>query len=497
MRVILITSFLLVMAIRTSFSDPNIKQPNVSGQFYPADSTELSVEVEGFISAAKVKPPDRRIEVVIAPHAGYFYSGAVAGYSFKAVKGRPYKTIVILAPSHFYGFDGASVWTQGGLKTPLGIVPVDEDFAKKLVGKSEKFYFEPKAYEREHSLEVELPFLQRTFKDFKVVPIIMGQVSYETCEALAQSIKEVIGERQDVLIVVSTDLSHYHNDATARDMDEKTLATVKAVNAKKLWQQCHIGTMEMCGFIPVTTALLYANINGLKDVEILRYANSGDVSGDKERVVGYSSVVIYESEGDNEATQNDSATTEVKPLTKTQKKRLLEIARQTVEAYVQKGETLEFKEGDPRLLEMEGAFVTIHRQGLLRGCIGHIIGDKPLHITVRDMAIAAATQDPRFKPMTKEELQDFDVEVSVLSKPKQVTDPNEIQMGVHGVIVSRGLHQGIFLPQVATETGWSREEFLSQLCSQKADLPKDAWKDPQTRLDIFTADVFSEKDIAQ
>ena len=147
-------------------------------------------------------------------------------------------------------------------------------------------------------------------------------------------------------------------------------------------------------------------------------------------------------------------------------------------------------------MEHEGAFVTIHKNKALRGCIGNIVTDKPLYQTVRDMAIAAATQDPRFKPLTKEELSDIEVEISVLSKPERIKSIDEIQMGVHGVIVHQGpLHHGIFLPQVATETGWSKEEFLSQLCAQKAGLPPDAWKDPRTVIEIFSAQVFSEKDV--
>ncbi len=496
MKNLILIVFIFAMWTRSGFGD-SIKEPNVSGQFYPADPGQLAAEVERFINTAENTPAQRRVEVVIAPHAGYFYSGAVAGHSFKAVKERSYKTIVVLAPSHFYEFNGVSIWTQGGLKTPLGIVEVDTEFAERLIAQNEKFYFEPKAFDREHSLEVELPFLQRTFEDFKIVPVIMGQASFETCEALAQALKDLIGGREDVLIVVSTDLSHYHDDTTARAMDTMTLAAIKAREAQKVWQGGYQRTLEMCGFIPVTTALVYANLKGLKDVEILKYANSGDITEDKERVVGYSAAVIYAADKMTGQAENASidSSGEVASLNNAQKKRLLEIARRAIEEFIRNKKTIEVNESDPRLNEHEGAFVTIHRKGLLRGCIGHVIGDKPLYVIVRDMAIAAATDDPRFPPMAVEELKDFDVEVSVLSKPRPVKDPAEIQMGVHGVILSRGPFRGLFLPQVATETGWSREKFLSELCGQKAGLPADCWKDPATRLDVFTADVFDEHDV--
>ena len=178
-------------------------------------------------------------------------------------------------------------------------------------------------------------------------------------------------------------------------------------------------------------------------------------------------------------------------MTEKQKKRLLEIARQTIEAYVHSGERLEFEEEDPALLEEKGAFVTLHSKKQLRGCIGNIIGRGPLYLTVRDMAIASATEDPRFSRVKESELDDLHIEISVLSIPAKVTDPGAIEMGKHGVIVRQGLRGGVYLPQVATETGWSREEFLTSLCAQKAGLEPDAWK-KGAELEIFTAEVFSE-----
>ena len=175
---------------------------------------------------------------------------------------------------------------------------------------------------------------------------------------------------------------------------------------------------------------------------------------------------------------------------------LLDIARKTIDLYVRAGRKMEVGDVDPRLALNEGAFVTIHKNGQLRGCIGNIVTRKPLYVTVRDMAIAAATEDPRFPKVQPEELGQIDVEVSVLSLPRVIQDVGEIELGTHGVIVSKGpLHYGVFLPQVAEETNWTKEEFLSQLCAQKAHLPPGAWKDPGTKIEVFTADVFSEKEL--
>src|SRR3989338_9648659 len=193
-------------------ADTKIKRPNVSGQFYTAEPQELSAQLGEFFQRADVVPADRHIDIVIAPHAGYVYSGAVAAYGFKAASRNRYKTIIILAPSHYAGFDGISVWEEGVFQTPLGSVEVDHDFAKKLTAAHKKFYFLSEAFDQEHSLEVEIPFLQKTFKDFKIVPVVMGQPGPKTLEEFAVALRHLIGGRKDVLLVVSTDMSHYHED---------------------------------------------------------------------------------------------------------------------------------------------------------------------------------------------------------------------------------------------------------------------------------------------
>jgi AmmeMemoRadiSam system protein A len=218
--------------------------------------------------------------------------------------------------------------------------------------------------------------------------------------------------------------------------------------------------------------------------------------------VGYSSVIFYtdllgqspsQNNGDKSAVARSPQDDEtISVLSLAEKKELLKIARNSIETFVKTGKTPDFTVKDARLEETEGAFVTITKHGALRGCIGNIIGQEPLYETVRDMAVAAASKDPRFTPLTAAELKDINVEISVLSKPRRVKDASEIQLGKHGVIVSANGRQGVFLPQVADETGWSKEEFLSQLCSQKAGLPPYAWKDPDTALYVFTADVFAE-----
>ncbi len=466
----------------------NIKLPNVSGQFYDADPKKLSASITTYLKAAGVTPGVEHVDILIAPHAGYVFSGPVAGYSFKAVSQKEYKTIILLAPSHFYDFAGVSVWTKGGFQTPLGIVQVDEEFTSRLIQIDKKYSFDPQAFEKEHSLEVEIPFLQKTFSDFKIVPLILGQMSFAACEELANALNLLIADRKDILVVVSSDMSHYRDGKTARVMDHETLEIINQLKAKELYLQCALGKLEMCGFVPVTTALLLAQQRGLK-AQVLKYAHSGDITGDNNRVVGYGSVIFYTSQNSPKENKFSQA------LSKEQKINLLKIARQTIEEKIANNKILDIVIADQRLASPEGAFVTIHKDGQLRGCIGHIVSDEPLLKTVRDMAIASATADPRFSPLNTDELKSFEVEISVLSRPWRIKNVSEIQMGVHGVILSRGKGHGIFLPQVATETGWSREKFLSELCSQKAGLPADCWQDPKTIIEIFTADVFGDKNI--
>jgi len=251
----------------------------------------------------------------------------------------------------------------------------------------------------------------------------------------------------------------------------------------------------MCGYGAVCSLLLVLEKLGANKVEILHYANSGDITKEKERVVGYLSAVVVKEGSNPQEDIKDKE--EDMDLTKEDKKTLLEIARKTLEGYLSQREIPEFIEVSSRLKEVQGAFVTLKKKGQLRGCIGSIVGRKPLYLTVRDMAIEAATADPRFAPVRYEELKDIDIEVSVLSPLKKVDSPEEIILGKHGVIVKRGFRQGVFLPQVAEETGWSKEEFLSYLCAHKAGLPPEAWKDKDTELYVFTACVFSEGEFKQ
>ncbi len=483
----------------------NIRQPAVAGGFYPANADQLSFKIKEYLKAAEknlsAAVKEMEIKAVMAPHAGYDFSGPVAAYSYAAIFGQKFDTVIIICNSHTAYFPGIAVDDHDAWQTPLGTVAVDKELAEKIVQASDAIRFNSQVHLADHTLEVQLPFLQTVLSgDFKIVPILFGNTHNKSYEELARALARNLGP--DDLIVISTDMSHYPAYDDAVRIDRQTLAAIASGSIPQLEE--HIQKVEsegvpneetlLCGIDGVKAVMTLSQILDWNKIEILHYANSGDVPiGDKDRVVGYGAVAFGKMKNQK---SGEKANQINKALNNEQKKELLRIARQTVETFVRTGQMPEFKVTDKRLAWKEGAFVTLRKNEQLRGCIGQIIPtDKPLWQVVRDMAVAACSQDHRFSPVTEDELPEIDYEVSVLSRPEPIDDWRKIELGKHGVIVKRGFHSGVFLPQVADETGWSREEFLSQLCWQKAGLPPDCYRDPDTKLEVFTAQVFSEKDI--
>ena len=461
-----------------------IKQPNVAGSFYPDNPQELSQMIDTFLNAANPEAAEGNIFALISPHAGYGFSGGIAAFGYKLIKGKSYKTVIVIGRSHRYNFNGAAVYPEGKFRTPLGDIGVDEEFAQKLLKQDPEVTFKPEVFSaEEHTVEVQLPFLQKVLKDFKIVPIIVGDMTLSNCQKLADLLKTAIGERKDVLVVASTDMYHGGDYQALGATDNLTISFLKNMDSAGLYYGLREEKLQLCGGFGVVTALILSKELGHKKLQVLKYTNSADVTGVKSSwMVGYVSCAIDREGG-------------VAMLNKAQRKRLLEIARNSIQAYLKTGKKLELTDTDPLLLKEMGAFVTLHKHGELAGCIGNLVGQQPLYLTVRDMAVEAAVNDPRFSPLKLDELKDIEIEISALSPMQRIESTDEIKMGTHGVLVRSGFNSGVFLPQVATETGWSKEEFLSHLCSDKAGLPPLAWKDKATEIYIFTAEVFSEKEI--
>ncbi len=363
---------------------------------------------------------------------------------------------------------------------------VDSDVAQKIIGEDSKIKADTAAQELEHSLEVEIPFLQRVLKDFKLVPILLGSGSLDDVKILAQAISQNIKDK-NVLVVASSDMSHYPPYEQANYADKKTVEAILTGQVENLektiarLEKENIANAQtfLCGKDAVEALMLVMQDLGAKDIKLLKYVNSGDTAGDKAQVVGYGAVAFYGQRRGME-------------LSQAEQRRLLEIARQTVESYVKAGQAPVFSENSPALNQKLGVFVTLKKNGQLRGCVGNFTNEdsSPLWQNVRQMAQAVASQDPRFAPVSESELPHLEYEISVLSPLEKITGWQQIQLGKHGVEIKKGSASGVFLPQVATETGWDLETFMGQLCSQKAGLPATCWQDKDTEIYTFTAQVF-------
>lgn len=471
----------------------NIKEPNVAGIFYPSEKSALSQMIRKYLRAAGQAAFQGKPVVLISPHAGIVYSGPVAAYGFNALSGKSFDTVVILAATHWFSYRGASVYREGFFHTPLGDLEVDNVLASELMAQDKTLlFFEPKYFEQEHSLEVQFPFMQESFEPgFKILPILLGEMSYGECLSLAKYLAKITVGR-NVLVIASTDLSHYRTYAQALIYDTKTISFIKLLDAKGLWDAVAQTGWNVCGIRPVVTGLHYAALKGAESVELSKYANSADTAGNKDKVVGYVSVLITKG---GALSSREAKKEEVSMFTKEEKKRLLGIARQTIQAHVRGEKPLVFKEDNHALNVRHGAFVTLHKNGQLRGCIGLFTSDEPLYKVISQMALASSTSDYRFPRVTPDELSDIVIEISVLSEPKLIDDWRNIRLGTDGVIIRKGSSSGIFLPQVATQTLWDLETFLGELCSQKAGLPRDSYKDPGTKIYTFQAEIFSEDEI--
>ncbi|MGA3333418.1 MAG: AmmeMemoRadiSam system protein B [Terracidiphilus sp.] len=467
-----------------------VRPPAVAGAFYPADPQALSQMIDDMLAKAMPPPVDGEILAAVAPHAGYPYSGPVAAWTYAALKGHKYSRVVVIAPSHYVAFDFTSVYDGDAYTTPLGQVPVDKEFARRLVKMSSTIQLSDKGHQAtqdapEHSVEVELPWLQKILGNFELVPIVMGDQSYESSRALGVALAKMLRDDHDTLVLASSDLSHYHTYGEAETIDHKTLNALEAYDYLSMSRNFESRVWEACGGAPIVAAMIYAERMGANKAEVLRYANSGDVTGDRSRVVGYSADLFIKSTHKAGAVPPFS-------LTDQEKAELLALARKSVEYMIQKNEPYAPLPSASETLNREyGAFVTLTENGSLRGCIGYTAPIKPLYMTVRDTATLAALRDPRFSPVRASELPKLAYEVSVLSPLRRVTDIEQIKVGRDGLLMKNGDSEGLLLPQVPVEQKWDLPTFLEQTCA-KAGMDPNCWKDENTDIFSFTAVVFNE-----
>ncbi|MGD2246122.1 MAG: AmmeMemoRadiSam system protein B [Candidatus Aminicenantes bacterium] len=470
-------AFILTFFICVSFLWPQgTRKPIVAGLFYDDDPERLSLQIDSFLQkAGKTTLPPGEILALIAPHAGYVYSGQVAAHSYSLVQGKKYRAVVIIGPSHRYRFDGCSIYPKGAYQTPLGNVEVDEELASELAEAS-GFGYVPQAHKQEHSLEVQIPFIQKTLPQAKIVPIVMGYQSRKTITSLAQALSMILPGK-NALVIASTDLSHFFPKQKANKTDSDTITLIQSFKTETLIRKLRRGENIMCGGSPVVTTLLYAQSQEEAGIEILDYADSSDAGAPQSQVVGYLAAALYR--------KNLSLPFR---LSEEEKKELLQLAGSAIDLFIREKKIIEYTTQDPNLLSKKGAFVTLKKNGRLRGCIGFTNPVFPLYESVIRAAIYAACRDSRFLPVSDDELEELEIEISVLTTPQKVHNPQLIEVGRHGLIISKGDNKGLLLPQVPVENNWSREEYLAQACL-KAGLSKNSWK-AGAEIFIFEAIVF-------
>ena len=479
---------------------PVVRPATQADRFYTGNARELAEEVDSFLALHSGDPKYDNVAALIVPHAGYYFSGNVAASAYMSLDlKRQYKRIFLLGPSHHEWLDGASVNTGADYyATPLGEVKVDHETAASLTA----FTYRPEAHDREHCLEVQLPFLQRLFEGDvpPVVPIVISTNDYSKLKQMAEVLKPYFTDEN--LFIISSDFSHYPSYADACEVDARTGKAVEtgdvgefiaAIEANARSGKRNLAT-SACGEFAIITLMLMLD-KGF-EVKHLMYQNSGDIDDhDHSRVVGYHSFAVLRrgqtrdnAVGSDESGQKQAGTGFV--LSDDDKKQLKDIALKSIR------DSLDGKPLAQSVSSIQssilnsrcGAFVSLHKHGRLRGCIGHFGEDYPLHEIVAEMARAAAFEDPRFQPVRREELDDINIEISVLTPMRRIHSLDEFELHRHGIYIRKGYRSGTFLPQVADEVNWTKEEFVGHCSQDKAGLGWDGWKDAE--LYVYEAIVF-------
>ncbi|MEG8946679.1 AmmeMemoRadiSam system protein B [Rosettibacter firmus] len=475
------------------------RYPVFAGQFYSNDSTVLKSQIETFLNNSKPKTVDSVVAIIV-PHAGYIYSGQIAADAFNQIRNNEYDLIVILGTNHTTpNFNNISVYPAGSFVTPIGSLKIDNASANELLKKDPEITTNLAVHAKEHSIEVQLPFIKYLFPNTKILPVIVGSSNIQLCCKFGKSLADILHNKK-ALIIASSDFSHYPDFDNAINVDNTTLKAITQLNPevilktinKQLEKRIPQLATCACGEAPIIAAICIAKELGAKSAKVISYSNSGyNPVGSTDRVVSYSAVAITKEKAYTFYDVDTLVVDNKYKLTLSDKKFLLKYARKTLEQYFLNQTVPLPRNMNQKLKIKRGAFVTLKKLGQLRGCIGHMIEDTPLCTVVGAMALQAAFNDTRFRPLTKEELNQIEIEISVLTPFTKIKSADDIVLGRDGVIVKKGNKQAVFLPQVATETGWSKEEFLNQLC-YKAGLNAYDWKNAE--LFTFQAEIFSEKD---
>ncbi len=484
-----------------SAAKQTVREPAVAGLFYPAAAKDLSGQLERLLAKSK-RVPLGKLRGLVCPHAGYEFSGPTAACAYKQLTGLTFETVVVLAPSHYADFEGVSVADVEAFTTPLGKIPLSPQAAK--LAAVPPFCRRPKCEVSrpswwrqasmqvlpfgedtpdtwEHSLEVQLPFLQTVLKDFQLIPAVFGRA--DAAQAAA-ALAPLIDER--TLVIASSDLSHFYPADVADQLDASCVRAVCDLDVK--WMQYE----DACGKQSVLTLMHLAIQKGWK-TRLLDMRNSGAVTGDRSNVVGYAAVAFFEGDGPSEYERMSA-----QKLTQEDQKFLVDLARKSLNKAVRDQVQLAVPAAEvpARLRERGACFVTLTKKDELRGCIGHIFACRPLYQSVLENAKHAALEDRRFSPVEVNELDQIAVEVSVLTTPRRLEykSPDELiaklRPGVDGVVFGLRGDRSTYLPQVWEQLP-DKEQFLRQL-ALKAGLRASAWKDPEAAFLTYQVQAFKE-----
>lgn len=480
--------------------EDKVMESRIAGSWYTADKQKLRKQIAGYIASAG-KKKCKNVIGLIMPHAGYRYSGSIAGFAVREIVGRKYSRVIIIGPSHYAAlFNKISIPDIDAYQTPLGKIALDTDFIKKLK-KSAIFVSRTGYHQREHSIQIELPFIQYAIPGTKAVPLMVGQLDLQTTRKIANILLELIDK--NTLVIVSSDFTHYgkrfgyapfgnnfQTESKIRKLDLKAFDFVRKKDLSGFVEFIRKTGATVCGkhALGILTGMLPENSRVL----LLKQGTSSGITGFKGSSVSYIAAAVsgrWEAPKARKLISMDI-------ISHDSRRKLLQLARKTIEFYLDEKRAPEFKElkikATADMNKTLGAFVTLHKNGALRGCIGNYPRKNvPLYQVVSKMALASAFKDYRFKPLKKDELKDIDIEISVLNQPKAVKSWKDIIIDRDGIILRKVWAAAVFLPQVAPEQKWTLEETLSYL-SRKAGLSKNAWR-KNAKFEVFQADVFGEK----
>lgn len=494
------TVLLSIFIVMETFSQSRLddRQPVAAGRFYSANKETLTKDLSRLFESCVKTYPHPDVRAIISPHAGYVYSGKIAASAFSVIdRNTRFENIFVIGSSHIMAFEGASVYNTGDFITPLGKLTVNREIAGSL--KKEKlFNFPVNAHMQEHSLEVQLPFIQYYFGNNQpIVPIIIATNNTNTIRKIAGILRPWFTEEN--LFVISSDFSHYPSYKTANQVDKATADAIVSGDPKKflnvLRSNSYVNdpglSTSMCGWTSGLLLLYLAEGNTNLEFRKIDYCNSGDSNfGSKDEVVGYNAIALIEKKTAGE--EGKDLADEVK-FSEQEKEYLISLARDNIKSILfEKKRVHVTSEMLPEVFKKPyGAFVTLKINGSLRGCIGRFVSTDPLYQVVLESSQSSAFEDPRFNPLTKEELPKTDIEITVLGPMKKISNIKEIVLGKHGIYIKKDFRSGTMLPQVATEQNWSVEEFLGYTSRDKAGIGWDGWKEAE--IFIYEGIVLEEK----